>query len=350
MKVFSFWFDFENAPDVLFFEPIIKQLRRSNYNVYITCRNYYNVPELVKIYGLKGETVGRYGGKAKISKYTIGILRSLQLAFWSLNKNINLAIGFGSRPLSLTCKILRIPNVSVIDYEHVSVLELNKFCNFIYIPEIVSIEYFIKKGINKKKLRTFPGLKEEVYVNSYTYTSKRNSSNKKIKKLKNSKSKINLVIRPPASTAHYHNERSEVILKEILERIRNKKNVNAFLLARSDDNTYDAYINGNINILEKPVKGLDLIRESDVVISGGGTMVREAAALGVPSYSIFTGELGAVDKKLAEEGKINLIRDLKDIDKIRFEKCKERRIKEKEDTTTLDFFVNEFIKLARKFK
>jgi hypothetical protein len=339
MEKLRFWFDLENAPDVLFFEPIYKKLKNTNHEVYVTCRDYVRVPELAKIYGMDAQTAGVYGGKAMIMKYVVGVSRSIKLGAFSLRKKIDLAVGFGSRPLALTCKMLGIRNASVIDYEHVAVSALNKFCDFVYVPDLVSLEIFINKGLKQRKLRTFPGLKEDVYVSSY-----KNSG----KELYRRDNKINVLIRPSASTAHYHNQKSEIILKAILDRIRDDKDVNAVFLERGRSDVYQAYMDGNIKVLEKPAKGLDLIQESDVVISGGGTMVREAAVMGVPSYSIFTGELGAVDKKLAEEGRVHLIREPEDIGKIRFQKNKGHKFNQKAATHTLDFFVNEFIKLAQK--
>jgi len=347
MERLKFWFDLENAPDVLFFEPIYKRLKDENHEVYVTCRNYECLPKLAGLYKMQVDTVGIYGGKSIIKKYLVGISRSLKLGAWSLGKKIDLAVGFGSRTLALTCKMLGIPNVSVIDYEHVAVSELNKFCDFIYVPKLVSREYFKKKGIKEKKLRTFPGLKEDVYVSSYKNIKGSNLSDFPERKLYSRDDKVNVLIRPSATTAHYHNQKSEVLLKAILERIRENKNISVLFLPRGSSKIYKEYMDGNIKILEKPARGLDLIQESDVVISGGGTMVREAAVMGVPSYSIFTGELGAVDKKLSEEGMVHLIRELVDIGKIRFEKKKDHNFRQKAGTDTLGFFVNEFIKLAK---
>jgi uncharacterized protein len=52
-----------------------------------------------------------------------------------------------------------------------------------------------------------------------------------------------------------------------------------------------------------------LIALSDLVISAGGTMNREAVALGVPVYTTFEGRLGAVDERLIAEGRLRKLRD-----------------------------------------
>jgi predicted glycosyltransferase len=76
---------------------------------------------------------------------------------------------------------------------------------------------------------------------------------------------------------------------------------------------------------DKVLNGLDLIWHSDLVISGGGTMNREAAAMGVPVYSIFRGKLGAVDRYLSETGRLSLIQSRADVSaKIKVAKRQQR--------------------------
>src|SRR5205807_4542483 len=70
---------------------------------------------------------------------------------------------------------------------------------------------------------------------------------------------------------------------------------------------------GKLMILEHVVDGLNLIWHSDLVISGGGTMNREAAALGVPVYSTFRGEIGAVDRYLSDRGRLVLLESVQDL-------------------------------------
>ena len=74
-----------------------------------------------------------------------------------------------------------------------------------------------------------------------------------------------------------------------------------------------------IRHLDASGDGLDLIWNADLVVSGGGTMTREAAALGIPAYSTFTGTLGAVDRRLFEEGRIAHVASLQDLDRVRWE-------------------------------
>jgi hypothetical protein len=66
-------------------------------------------------------------------------------------------------------------------------------------------------------------------------------------------------------------------------------------------------------IPDRVVEGPNLIWHSDFVISGGGTMNREAAALNVPVYSIFRGKTGAVDRYLVDKGLLTMIGKKEDV-------------------------------------
>ena len=99
-------------------------------------------------------------------------------------------------------------------------------------------------------------------------------------------------------------------------------------------------------IPEKPVDGLNLIWFSDLVISGGGTMNREAAALGVPVYSLFRGKIGAVDQYLAEKGRLILLESTNDVrDKIIFERWDRPAKSNNGNRPALKSIVNSIVKI-----
>jgi len=336
------WIDLENTPNVPFFEPIVKRLREINHTVYITCRDYSDIPTLSQLYGIQGYTVGWHGGKNKIQKVFIGLLRSMLLAKWARKKQIDLAVGFGSRTLAVAARLLKIPNATVLDYEHASMCAC-RFCDWIFAPEEVSSKYLFERGIPGKKLIKYAGLKEEVYAGVYKY------NGRLLSQLEYDGEKVIVTIRPPATKAHYHDNLSEIICIRVLERIVQDPSSTAIFLRRDGDSTFDKFLQyQNIKTITTPVKGLDLIINSDLVISGGGTMVREAAALGVPAYSIFTGKMAAVDERLARQRRLILIRKPKDVTKIQFVKRDKQVCCEGKKTSVLEFFVNEFVRLAMK--
>ena len=127
-------------------------------------------------------------------------------------------------------------------------------------------------------------------------------------------------MRPPATEAHYHNPESDQLMIAALNFLTKQHNVRVALLPRNQRQSallqkeWAADIaTGKIVIPAHVMDGLNLIWNSDFVISGGGTMNREAAALGVPVYSIFRGKIGAVDRYLAENGRLVLLERVEDI-------------------------------------
>ena len=120
-----------------------------------------------------------------------------------------------------------------------------------------------------------------------------------------------MVIRPPASMAHYHNPEAEYLLKEVVNGLSSKEHILVVIVPRTDfqreemKEKFKKY--GNVHIMEMEVDGISMLKDADLVISGGGTMNREAALLGKPVYSIFQGRKGLVDRWLEEEGRLRFL-------------------------------------------
>jgi predicted glycosyltransferase len=132
--------------------------------------------------------------------------------------------------------------------------------------------------------------------------------------------KVIVTLRPPATEAHYHNPQSDELFKAAVEFLSQSPGVKVILLPRNAKQGTLArqcwpnlFAAGKIVIPEHAVDGLNLVWHSDLVISGGGTMNREAAAMGVPVYSIFRGKIGAVDKYLANQGRLVLLESVDDV-------------------------------------
>jgi len=160
----------------------------------------------------------------------------------------------------------------------------------------------------------YPGLKEDVYIHQLRPDYSLRTQ------LGLDETDLVVTVRPPATEAHYHNSEAEVLLKGVLELLTQRPDVRVVLVPRNEIQAqtlrmqWGTWIaDRKIVIPEHVVNGLNLIWLSDLVISGGGTMNREAAALGVPVYSIFRGKIGAVDRCLAEKGRLTLIESLEDV-------------------------------------
>jgi uncharacterized protein len=305
------WIDIDNSPHVPFFIPIIAELQKRGHKVLLTARNSYQVCELLEFHHLDCEVVGGHWGKNRFLK-TMGTLgRAARLLPLALREKPDLAVSLVSRAQLLACKVLGIPMVVAFDYEFVVKMQFLR-PDWIVVPEVVSNA---AAGVAKRGIFHYAGLKEDVYVPSF----KPDAALKK--QLGIGENDILVTVRPPATEAHYHNPESEVLLSAALDFLTKQNEVRVVLLPRNDRQSvglqkeWGKWIaQGKIVIPKHVMDGLNLIWYSDLVISGGGTMNREAAALGVPVYSIFRGKIGAVDHYLAEHGRLVLLGRVEDIE------------------------------------
>jgi len=306
----NIWIDLDNSPHVPFFAPIIKELERRGHCVTLTARDAFQVCELADLFGLTYKRVGRHYGKHRVLKaYGLGV-RALQLLPTTLSAKPDLALSHGSRSQLLVAAIRRIPSVLILDYEFARVLLFTR-PTWVMAPEAIpssAIHY------DRRRVLRYPGIKEDAYVPSF----KPNPSIKT--QLGLNGGSVVVTVRPPANEAHYHNPESDKLFDAAIEFLGRTPNTKIVLLPRNgrqETSVRRAWPNlfstGQIIIPEHAVDGLNLMWHSDLVISGGGTMNREAAALGVPVYSIFRGRIGAVDRYLAESGRLVLLQSSEDV-------------------------------------
>jgi uncharacterized protein len=305
------WIDLDNSPHVPFFAPIIEQLEKRGYAVLITSRDCFQVLELARLHGLHHKMIGRHYGKSKVLKVLGLCLRALQLIPTALKERPAMAVSHGSRAQLVACWLLRIPSTVIFDYEFaqglLAIRPTWKMC-----PEVVSNSPTFK--YHGQCVLTYPGIKEDVYVPRFAPDSTL------LEELGVQPDNILVTIRPPATEAHYHNPEAEVLLDGVFTMLADIPEARAILVPRNERQEASIrrewaglFENGKIRVPRRVVDGLNLIWHSDLVISGGGTMNREAAALGVPVYSIFRGQIGAVDRYLASQGRLVLIESVEDV-------------------------------------
>jgi predicted glycosyltransferase len=298
---------------VPFFFPIIKELEKKGHSVILTARDTFQVIELADYYKLNYKKVGKHYGANKLLKILGMIWRSVQLARVVLKDKPDISLSHGSRSLILLSWVLGIPTVLILDYEHAKMLPFIKPTLGI-VPEVIDSPRIAKHF--KRGLRVYSGIKEDVYVPSFRPDSSI------VQQLNLRESDIIATIRPPASEAHYHNPDSDKLFVRVVEFLGHSAGVRMIILPRNEKTqkdfvykTWPKWCKDNkISIPSHVVDGLNLIWHSDLVISGGGTMNREAAALGIPVYSIFRGTPGAVDKNLAERGRLIMIETQADVE------------------------------------
>jgi uncharacterized protein len=309
-SVRKIWIDLENTPHVPFFRPIIRELEKRDHKVVLTARDAFQTCEMATGYGLNYTRIGRHYGRNRLLKLWGLMVRSLQLVPFVLREKPCLGLNHGARAQILICNLLGIPNVMVMDYEHSQTLPFVRPCWEI-VPDVVSDE-----GLHcrrKERIRKFAGIKEDVYVPEFR------PDPSIIEKLQLN-GHIVVTVRPPATEAHYHNPEAEMLFERVMERIFRTPGVRAVLLPRNDAQKRQMVADhphwltdSKIIIPEEVVDGLNLLWHSDLAVSGGGTMNREAAALGVPVYSIFRGKIGAVDRSLQAQGRLILIESTEDV-------------------------------------
>ena len=307
------WVDLDNSPHIPFFAPIIERLSELGYTTNISARNYAQTVALAELYNLDFTPIGKHHGKNKLRKIAGLIYRSLQLLPYAIKTKPTIAISHGSRAQMVAAQLLGIPVVMFLDYEFVQTIPFVKL-SLLFIPKVISTKKLSKFS---DILRTYPGIKEDIYVPTF-------KPDESIKtEMKIIDSNINVVLRPPADQAHYHNPESEKLFFNVIEHLTSTENVKTIILPRDNRQKEKIKIqykyhfdSGKLCIPEKVVDALNLMWYSDLVISGGGTMNREAAALGIPVYSIFRGRIGDVDKYLAKAGRLTLLESPNDVKKM----------------------------------
>jgi len=306
----TIWIDLDNTPHVPFFLPIIRQLEAENYKVVVTARDAFQVAEMAELKGLSCRKIGRHHGKNPIAKIFGLFYRAGQLLPVAWSEKPSIGLSHGSRSLTIACNLLRIPSILIADYEHASFPPLMR-PSWLLVPEAIPNECVQNKTTNILK---YPGIKEDVYA----WTLEPNPS--LLTNLGLPHDKLIVVVRPPATEAHYHNPESEILFSEVMNRIGAHPEARMILLPRNQKQadqiraTWPDLIRLQRAVIPTTaVDGLNLLWNADLVISGGGTMNREAAALGVPVYSIFRGRTGAVDMHLAQEGRLVMIQSVEEV-------------------------------------
>ncbi|HBA90112.1 MAG TPA: hypothetical protein DCZ75_19570 [Geobacter sp.] len=306
----TIWIDMDNSPHVPFFRPIISELQARGHEVMLTARDCFQVCKLADLYGMEYRRVGVHYGKNKAMKGVGLLLRSVQLASYVLERKPDLALSHGSRSQMILSAVLRIPTIMMTDYEYAKGVPFFR-PDWLIIPEAIPES---RVNEHSAKIRRYSGLKEDVYVPGFQ------PEQGVLDELGVDPEKVIVIVRPPATEAHYFKPESLHLFEEAMAWLGSRDEVTVVLLPRNDGQAAlvrgrwpELLDSGKVVIPAQVFPGLNLIWYSDLVISGGGTMNREAAALGVPVYSIFRGEIGSIDKHLSDCGRLTIINNAEEI-------------------------------------
>jgi predicted glycosyltransferase len=296
------WIDLTNSPHVLVMRPVIEALRRRGDDVLVTARDFAQTLGLLERFRLDHTAIGRHRGGALAAKGAGLAARSAALVRWARGRGIDLALGHGSNDVSVAAKLLRIPSVTAFDYEWARAQHsINcRLATGVVVPEAIPPERLAPYGASLAKLRRYEGLKEEYYLADFE------PDPAVLDELGLDPNRPLAVVRTPPAVSLYHRFEAPVFA-QVLERLRGEQVV---VLPRTPEQR--AELSGFI-VPERAVDAQSLIAYADVVISAGGTMNREAVALGTPVWTTFEGRLGAVDEALIADGRLRRLTNAEDV-------------------------------------
>jgi predicted glycosyltransferase len=295
------WIDLTNSPHVLVLRPVIRVLEERGADVRVTARDFAQTLGLCERFGIPCEPIGRHRGGRLASKGVGLASRSSALARWARGRRFDLAMGHGSNDVTIAARLLRIPVSTAFDYEWARVQhQVNcRLAQAVVVPEAIPPERLAPYGATPAKLRRYPGLKEEYYLADFE------PDPAVLGELGLDAAQPLAVVRTPPSVSLYHRFENP-LFGQVLERLREDAQV--VVLPRTPDQRAELAAAGGFVVPERAVDAQSLVAYADVVVSAGGTMNREAVALGTPVWTTFEGRLGAVDEQLIAEGRLRHLR------------------------------------------
>jgi uncharacterized protein len=297
------WVDLTNSPHVLVMRPLIEAMRAHGHEVEVTARDYAQTLALCERFGISHTAIGRHRG-GRLAPKGLGLIsRSGALARWAHDRDFDVAMGHGSNDVSVAAALLRIPAATAFDYEYAAQQHhVNcRLCRVIVVPELIPPERLARYGATPRKLRRYPGLKEEYYLADFE------PDEAVLGELGLERERPLVVVRTAPEVSLYHRF-DNPLFRRVLERLA-REGTQAVVLPRTRAQRDELRGVGRFVVPDRVVDTQSLVAFADLVISAGGTMNREAVALGTPVYTTFEGRLGAVDEALLEEGRMRRLTD-----------------------------------------
>ena len=310
------WVDLTNSPHVLVMRPLIAAMREDGHEVEVTARDFAQTLELCRRFGISHTAIGHHRGSRVASKGLGLVSRSLALARWARGRDFDIAMGHGSNDISVAAALLRIPSATAFDYEWARVQhQVNcRLARAVVVPEAIPPERLFGYGA-KGKIRPYAGLKEEYYLSDFEPDAA------VVAELGLSADRPLVVVRTPPEVSLYHRFENP-LFPRILQRLA-QRGAQTVVLPRTPNQRQEIARLGDFVIPKQAVDAQSLVALADLVVSAGGTMNREAVALGTPVFTTFEGRLGAVDEALLREGRL---RKLDDPGQIEVERRPERSV------------------------
>jgi len=299
------WVDLTNPAHVIVLRPLVQLLEADGHEVTLTARPLSHTTELLDDWGHPYTAIGHHGGASRVGKALAAGSRTAQAFAFARGKRFDYGLAHGSTDLPPVGRLLRIPNTTMFDYEWARLQhELNcRLATRVLVPNAIPAERLAPYGARPPKLVQYPGLKEEYYLGDFE------PDESVLGELGLDPSRVIAVVRTAPSYALYLGGSENELLPRVLRRLLDEE-AQVVVLARTDDQRRALReLDGSLIVPEHAVDGRSLAALADLVVSAGGTMIREAAVLGTPVWSIFEGRLGAVDELLIAQGRVHFLRD-----------------------------------------
>jgi uncharacterized protein len=305
------WIDLTNSPHVLVLRPVVELLRARGHTVEVTARDFAQTLQLCERFGIEPTVVGRHRGGRVAAKALGFASRSGALARWARGRDFDLAVGHGSNDLSVAAALLRVPSSTAFDYEWATV-QHNVNCRLahaVVVPDAIPPERLRRYGAGPRKLHPYPGLKEEYYLADFEPDAS------VLGELGLDGERPLAVVRTPPAVSLYHRFENDLFAR-VLRRLR-ATGAQVVVLPRTPEQRAELAGEPGFVVPERAVDAQSLVAYADVVVSAGGTMNREAVALGTPVYTVFEGRPGAVDDRLLAEGRLRRLTDPEALEVVR---------------------------------
>jgi predicted glycosyltransferase len=291
---------------VLVLRPLIERMQAEGHEVEVTSRDYAQTQALLDLHGMPHTPIGRHGGASRLQKgFRLGARTAGMLKF-GRGRSFDLALAHGSNDLAIAARLLGIPEANMHDYEY-AVTQHRIGCRLakrVLFPDSVPAERLRRFGVTAEKLFAYPGLKEEYYLFDFE------PDPEALTRLGVETSRVVVIVRPPPDVSLYH-RKSNPLFPKVLDRLGRDEGVHAVVLPRT--RAQREFIGGldlpSLIVPEQAVEAQSLVALADLVVSAGGTMNREAAALGTPVYTTYGGRLGGVDEALIRSGRLRPLTD-----------------------------------------
>jgi predicted glycosyltransferase len=309
------WADCTAAAHPLVLRPIIAGLRARGHEVEITARSYGQTEGVLERLGLPFESFGVHADSGTAAKVRSTLSRSRALLGWARGRGFDLAIAHGSVDVAIVGSLLRIPQAQMQDYEYAGLQRKLAWrsARRVIVPDAIPYDRLRAAGARSDKLVRYPGLKEDYYLADFepdgAVLADLGLERFGIGPDRSEDERVLVTVRPPPESSAYHHDNP--LYERLLDRLVADQAAVSVLIPRTEGQRRSALERDEDRLIvpERAIDAQSLIAYSDLVVSAGGTMNREAVALGIPVYTIFSGRMGAVDERLIAAGRLRELDD-----------------------------------------